>query len=174
MYKVSLKLDKFFLKYEGGVKLIEDIKDNCFIKMSMHLFSIFNDSLKTALILLLYRNAQIQTPCFAKKHWFLKTVKTFYPLSKSLLYLWKYFINQNKNYIFMIKKDLSFYNKNLQSPAVLHKKLKIFNFFFSALVLPFSKIFSVLIFLYYIFVNVSKISTMNKKSYFSFTKKAPS
>lgn len=58
------------------------------------------------------------------------------------LYLWKYFINQNKNNIFMTRKDWWFCEQNLQSVTSLHKKLRIF----STLILLFFKIISIAIF----------------------------
>ena len=50
---------------------------------------------------------KIETP-FSKKSWFLETGKTSYIPSDSLLYHRKYFINQSKNYIFIIKSDIRF------------------------------------------------------------------
>ena len=58
-----------------------------------------------------------------------KTSKNLLIPSNSLLYLWKYFANQNSNYIFMITKDYSFCDQNLQSVAILDKELTIFIFF---------------------------------------------
>ena len=49
----------------------------------------------------------------------------------SLLYFQTFFINQNKNYIFMIKKDWRFCGKILQSVAILHKKIENCHFHFS-------------------------------------------
>ena len=65
---------------------------------------------------------------FSKKHWMLKTVKTSYISANSFLYLWKYLVKQNENYIFMIRKDWRFRDQNLQlkSVVILDKKLKIF------------------------------------------------
>ena len=47
----------------------------------------------------------------------LKTAKTSSISSNSFLYLRKYLINQNKNYIFLIRKLLSFCDQNLQFVA---------------------------------------------------------
>ena len=71
-------------------------------------------------------------PCFlfSKKRWFLKTARTFSILSSTLLHLQKYYINQNKNYIFIIRKDWSFCDQNLKLVAILLKKVNIFVFIF--------------------------------------------
>ena len=123
---------------------------------------------------------------FLKKRRFSKTLKVFYirTNSFSILYPQKYFINQHKNYIFMIRKVWSFFDQNFQSVAILDKKLKIliFNFFVNFKSF-FSKILSIKIFhsdvafqryqIYQILLNVQKvmrawkINAMNKKHSFS-------
>ena len=82
-------------------------------------------------------------PFFPEKRWFSKTVKTSYKHSYSLLFLWEYLINQNQNCVFMIRKDWSFYDQNLQFIVILHKRFNIFIFIFSALIFFCSKIFSI-------------------------------
>ena len=62
------------------------------------------------------------------------------------LYFRKYITNQNKDYTFKIRKNWSCRYENLQSVAILHRKLKVFIFIFSVLFLLLSKIFSVIIF----------------------------
>ena len=59
-----------------------------------------------------------KTPFFPKE---LLTPSTF------LLYLWKYFINQNENYIFMIRRDWNFCDVLLQAAVILHRKVKSFH-----------------------------------------------
>ena len=68
---------------------------------------------------------------FSKKRCFLEAVKTSYiPPKLSLIHLRKYLISQNKNYIFMIRKNWNFCDQNLQFVATLLKCFKIFNFMF--------------------------------------------
>ena len=55
-------------------------------------------------------------------------------------------MNQSKNFVFMTRKDFTFYNQTLQSVAISLKKLKIFICIFSTMILLSSKIFSIVIF----------------------------
>ena len=83
------------------------------------------------------QNFQIQTTVFLWKMLIFKTSKNLLIPSNSLLYLWKYFANQNSNYIFMITKDYSFCDQNLQSVAILDKESTIFIFFnFNSFFIP--------------------------------------
>lgn len=71
------------------------------------------------IILLFYWHAQKQAPVFKISKVLLHTHRL------SLIYL-EIFMNQNKNYILMIRKDQCFCGKNVQSIAILHEKLIIF------------------------------------------------
>ena len=75
----------------------------------------------------------------SKNNWFFITVKTSIHTLKFYQILEKYLRNQNSNYIFIIRKDWSNFVQNMQSVAILYKKLKIFiltffnfNFFFQS------------------------------------------
>ena len=70
-----LLLDYFIIYIAHQNKKQKDIKDILFVKMFLHVFNILL-SLKTTIISLLYQHAQIQTPIFPTKRWFLKIVKT--------------------------------------------------------------------------------------------------
>ena len=65
-----------------------------------------------------------KSPAFYEKSWFLKTVKSSYIPTKSLLYLQICFTNKNKNYIFMIRKDWSICDQNLDilSPVAITQR----------------------------------------------------
>ena len=83
------------------------------------------------------QNFQIQTTVFLWKMLIFKTSKNLLIPWNSLLYLRKYFANQNSNYIFMITKDYSFCDQNLQSVAILDKESTIFIFFnFNSFFIP--------------------------------------
>ena len=91
----------------------------------MYLFNIFNESKdndhNTNIIgMLRYK------PPFFRKTLFLKTAKTSYIPSTSLLHLRKYRTNRNKNYISLIRRNWSSRDQNLQFAPTLHKKLKFF------------------------------------------------
>ena len=97
--------------------------------MSVYLWNFFR-SLKTTVILLLYDMVWCNGRFFSENNDFWKLWKCLtYP--QTLSYLWKYFINQYKNCIFMIRQEWSLNDQNLQSVTILHKKLKslIFSFF---------------------------------------------
>ena len=108
---------RFFCKVYCSLKGHQkDIKDNCFLKMSMYLSNIFNES-TTITTILTFSNTKPRL--FVKKYWFLTIGKTSYIPSNFLSYIRNCFINQSKNYIFMIKKDGSFRDQNLQSTVIL-------------------------------------------------------
>ena len=83
------------------------------LKMSMYLFNIFNKSKDNDHITTILACWDIN----CQKCWFLKKVKTSHILAISLLYLWKYLINQNKKYL--IRKDWNFCDEKLQYFAIL-------------------------------------------------------
>ena len=96
-------------------------RGNYFLKVSIYLFNVF-----------------YKPYFFSKKRWFSKTLKVSYiPINSfSLLCPPKYFINQPKSYILIIRKAWSFFNQNFQSVTILDKRLGriIFIFFIN---LPF-------------------------------------
>ena len=68
-------------------------------------------------------------PVVSETSWFLKSVKTPYIPSNSLLYLRKYLINQNKIDIFMIRKNLSFCNIKSRKFSCSFNVVKFIKFF---------------------------------------------
>lgn len=87
-----------------------------FIKMENYLKNVqlifeywLSTTLKTTTILQTYWHAQIQTHVLFSKAFISKTVKTPYIPSNSLLYVQKSFTNYNKNYMFVIGKNWSFW-----------------------------------------------------------------
>ena len=86
-------------------------------------------------------------------HFFFFVTTPTYTLFSSYIfsnffYLWKYFINQNKNYTFMIRKNQSFCNQIFASYLLKCsvKILRIFIFIFFNFLLLFFKIFFIQIF----------------------------
>lgn len=122
-------------------------------------------------------------PFFPENWWFLRTVKASCIPSFFLLFWQRYFINQNKCYIFMIRNDWSFFDQNWQ--YLVWSKLKnfiliFFNFnslflknifiviFHSAMTLQRYQIYqSVLNFQKTIMAR--KTNAVNEKSYFNFS-----
>ena len=93
----------FIVPYNGKQK---QIKNNCFLKMFNYFFFNLN-TLKTTTILQPYWHAQIQTHVLFSKALIFKAVKRLsYPQTLSLSYVRKSFINQNKNYIFVIRNTI--------------------------------------------------------------------
>ena len=117
------------------VKMVEqkDIKDSCFLKMSMYLFNIFKESKDNdQIISILTYSDKTYTPTCKLLH-FLKSISfCYYMPSNGFLFLPKYSIDQNKSYILMFGID-----QNFQHVAILHKKFKIFIFIVSTLTLLF-------------------------------------
>ena len=87
----SIVTDRFFCK----IKKEKDIKDCCFLKMSVNLFNVFNESKDNYDITTIYYIDMVRykRSFFSKKRWFLKIVETSYISLYSLLYLWKYLIS---------------------------------------------------------------------------------
>ena len=136
-------------------------------------FLMFLTSPKRTFILLYIAMLRREPPFISRKCCSLKTGKTSYISSNSLLYLQKFFPNQNKDYIFMIRKDWSFCYQNLQFVAILHKIFKFSCSFLSSLILLFPKMFSIVIFhltlafqryqMYFILSNVQKAIAARQK-----------
>ena len=102
----------------------------------------------------------MQTPVFSKKSLIFKNSKSLLHKLKLSVMSLEIYHKPNKHYIFMIRKDLSFCDHNLQFVAILHKKLKILVFFFFS----FNSCF------FQNVITTRKINAMNKKSYFSLSK----
>ena len=99
----------------------------------MYLFNIFNEPKDNNYITTILTWLDTNPPSFL--HMYFRTVKTSSIPSNSLLYLRKYLVHHNKDYIFMIRKDWGFCNQSLQYMAILYRVLRIsilsfFNFWF--------------------------------------------
>ena len=101
----------------------------CFIKITMYLFNVLMFlSLKTTIILLLcIEMVRCKTCFFSRKHWFFKIVMISY--NNLWLIPSEYLRHQNENYVFMIRRNWSFYDQNLQFAGILMFKIFIFIFF---------------------------------------------
>ena len=158
-------------------------------KLKIKIFKVLSKIVATCKIFLKKFEALLIMKIILEK-WFLKNCRnkalfssficilfSFCIPSNFILNLRKYFINQNKNYVFMIKTDESFCDQILQSAAILHR-IMISNFILFQLQ---SALLSILVCysatyqrsrIYRILLNIDqvmvvpKISAMNKKSYF--------
>ena len=128
----------------------------------MYLFNVYNESKDNYHItnILLYLDTNIH---FFSKKMIFKNSKN---LLHTLFYLSKYLMNQNKNNIFMIRKDWSFWVKNVHFVAELDKKLKILIFIF----LKFSSFFSQNIFDFNILLGRGFSTAPNLLKFFKFSK----
>ena len=105
--------------------------------MSVYIFNILNPFKDNDNITTIMTYFDTNLRFFPKKRWFLKTAKTFYIPSNFLLYIRKHLIIQNKNKTWMIIKDWTFYDQNLQSVAILHKNWEFLSSYFLTFIILF-------------------------------------
>ena len=119
---------------------VKNIKDSCFLKLSVYLFNIFkgNDDITFVLICL---DTNSKQTFFIKNVNFEKHIKPS-AYSQTLSYIVGKCYELKENCMLMIRTDWSFCGQNLQSVAILYEKLKVFILNFSILIL-FSKLFSI-------------------------------